>query len=103
MKTADPTLLNDADFSAQVTPERVEKPSSRWRNKWRALFDKDACEDCGSAECDAGTVYWECCGDEYESKDLAETAAYENLTDDLMTDGEYADEYLGAHAVEGDA
>ena len=37
MKTADPTLLNDADFAVQVTLERAERTASRWRNVYWAL------------------------------------------------------------------
>ena len=62
------------DLDAQVTPEKVEKPASRWRNKWRNR--------------QAGTCFFtgervapgERFGPRvFASKDIAETTAAEDM------------------------
>lgn len=103
MKTADPTLLNDADFAVQVTPEKVKKPASRWRNKWRALEYVEC--DCGCPGY-AGEEYFEgdCCEPQsYPSKDVAETSAADEQAFDVIEFGRTVDEYLGAFEIDGDA
>ena len=102
MKTVDPTLLNDADFSEQVTLESVVEPPKRWCNWWRAVDDIGAtCArtgvfvDYSTGEVFIAPAVW-------PTKDAAQTYAAEIIADQIAH-GFKANQYLGAHPVEGDA
>ena len=91
------------DLDTQVTPEKAKKPATKWRNKWVALVDHgEPCDGCGDPGTQRGEVYFNCC-EPFESRDLAETIAAEQIADDLKEFGQINDTYLGAFPVEGDA
>lgn len=96
MKTVGQTLLNDADFAAQVTPERVDESAKVWRNWWR-VNQSFTCED-------TGDVLMQ--GDEYpgmlhhqsqhEAQRWAERSQYNSTAWDGDIITRIPDTYLGA-------
>lgn len=92
------TPENDSDFA----PAKAIKPASQWRNKWGAA---EFClsVDMATGRTDAfgpGDVVW---GTKlFPTKEVAEEYAQVAIEMDVSR-GVSPLEYLGAHAVEGDA
>ena len=103
MKTADPTLLNDSDFSAQVTPERVIEPATQWRNKWKKVGTsrvKWMYVGGISRTITDGSVYW--APVLHPTREIAEARAMRAIELDVA-DGLEPNVWLGAFPIEGDA
>jgi hypothetical protein len=87
------------DLLEENVAEVVKEPPKRWTNKWRALASAPCPYGCGFT-CEAGDVYFSCCGSFFISRDHAETTAAQQIQDDIAEYGEPLDEYLGAYPVD---
>lgn len=93
-----PEILSDADFA----PAKAVKPASLWRNKWGSPEDCRSIDMATGRKCflRQGEIVW---GTKlFPTKELAEEYAQRAMDLNLCA-GVAPLEYLGAHAVEGDA